>query len=51
MNSITKELENVDKEILEALEHENFDYFMSRIDEFIRKYTRLLKFEEATPND
>ena len=47
MSNFDKELEKADKEVLEALDTLNFDYFMSRIDEFIGKYTKLLRFEEV----
>jgi hypothetical protein len=47
MSNFDKKLEEVDKEVLEALNIMNFDNFMSRIDEFIGKYTKLLRFEEV----
>jgi len=47
MDNFDEELERVDKEVIEVLETEPFKSFMLRIDEYIGRYTKLLRFEEA----
>ena len=45
MDDFDKELEKVEKEVLENLDNLKFDEFISRIDEFLEKYTKLVRFD------